>query len=84
MFYEKQNNKPWKLKWDQLEKLYNDNEKKKKERLYLFGKIRIHSVHDLDRILRKLIGDYMKPIYTCSDVSAFERLKICCPPGNQL
>ncbi len=29
MFYERKTNKPWKLKWDQLAKLYNENEKKK-------------------------------------------------------
>jgi hypothetical protein len=29
MFYEKQINKPWKLKWNQLAKLYNENDKKK-------------------------------------------------------
>ena len=37
MFYERQTNKPWKLKWEQLAKLYNENDKKKvrrKKRLY--------------------------------------------------
>jgi len=64
MFYEKQTNKPWKLKWLQLQKLYNENEeKKKKERLYLFHRDYLESPSDLDEILRKLIGDYMRPIY---------------------
>ncbi|CAF1054407.1 unnamed protein product [Adineta steineri] len=82
MFYEKRTNSPWRLKWDKLAKLYNDNDKKKKERLYLFekclGKNQVNSEHDLDRVLRKLIGDYMKPIYTRSTVSSFEKLKHCC------
>ncbi|UJR10750.1 hypothetical protein I4U23_014938 [Adineta vaga] len=81
MFYEQQTNNPWKLKWDKLAKLYNDNETKKKERLYLFekclGKHQIESEHDLDRVLRKLIGDYMKPIYTHDNLSLFEQLKTC-------
>ncbi len=29
MFYERQTNKPWKLKWDQLAKLYDENDQKK-------------------------------------------------------
>lgn len=29
MFYEKQTNKPWKLNWEQLKKLYNKNENKR-------------------------------------------------------
>jgi len=29
MFYQRQINKPWKLKWNQLAKLYNDNEEKR-------------------------------------------------------
>jgi len=29
MFYEKQTNKPWKLKWEKLSNLYNDDEEKK-------------------------------------------------------
>jgi len=41
MFYQKQINKPWKLKWEQLAKLYNDNENKKvrytkKKRIFLY------------------------------------------------
>ncbi|CAF4117301.1 unnamed protein product [Rotaria sp. Silwood2] len=82
MFYERQTNKPWKLKWLQLAKLYNDNDKKKKERLYLLGKChgknQIDSEHELDRVLRKLIGDYMIPIYTHSVIGSFRRLKLCC------
>jgi hypothetical protein len=29
MFYERKTNKPWKLKWDELVKLYNESDKKK-------------------------------------------------------
>jgi hypothetical protein len=29
MFYEKQTNKPWKLKWEKLSNLYNDDDDKK-------------------------------------------------------
>jgi hypothetical protein len=32
MFYEKKINKPWKLKWNQLAKLYNDDNEEKKVR----------------------------------------------------
>ncbi|CAF1110172.1 unnamed protein product [Rotaria sordida] len=82
MFYERQINKPWKLKWNQLAKLYNDNDKKKKERLYLLrkchGKNQIDSVHELDRVLRTLIGDYMIPIYTHSIVGCLRHWKLCC------
>jgi hypothetical protein len=42
------------------------------------GKSKIDSEHELDRILRKLIGDYMKPIYTRAVVGLLGRLKICC------
>lgn len=42
------------------------------------GKRDIHSEHELDRILRKLIGDYMRPIYTRSVKGLIGRLKICC------
>ncbi|CAF0911252.1 unnamed protein product [Rotaria sp. Silwood1] len=82
MFYEKQINKPWKLKWNQLAKLYNNNDKKKKERLYLLEKCHeknhIDSEYELDRVLRKLIGDYMIPIYTHSVVGSLRCWKFCC------
>ncbi|CAF1532094.1 unnamed protein product [Adineta ricciae] len=86
MFYERQINNPWRLKWDKLARLYNDNEKKQKERLYLLekcsGKAHVESEHDLDRVLRKLVGDYVKPMYTRDSLSFFERLKSCCQRPN--
>lgn len=53
-----------------------------KERLNAFerclGRDYLKSEHDLDQVLRMLIGDYMKPIYTRSSLSLFEQLKSCC------
>ncbi|CAF3341207.1 unnamed protein product, partial [Rotaria sp. Silwood2] len=81
MFYEKQINQPWKLRLNQLLRLYNnDDSKKNRERLYLLKKCRnnksIDSEEDLDLILRKLIGDYFKPIYTPSVTNFWKRLKL--------
>jgi hypothetical protein len=42
------------------------------------GQYKIDSEHELDRILHKLIGDYMKPIYTRSVGGLLGKLKICC------
>ena len=54
----------------------------KKERLFLLekchGKARIASAEELDGILRSLIGDYMKSIYTRVPKGMFGRLRICC------
>ncbi|CAF4967766.1 unnamed protein product [Rotaria sp. Silwood1] len=82
MFYEKKINQPWKLRLNQLLRLYNnDDSKKNKERLYLLKKCcnnkPIESEEDLDLILRKLIGDYFKPIYTPSVTNFWKRLKPC-------
>ncbi|CAF1230161.1 unnamed protein product [Rotaria sordida] len=81
IFYEKQINQPWKLRLNQLLRLYNnDDSKKGRERLYLLKKCwnnkPINSQEDLDLILRKLIGDYFKPIYTSSVTNFWKRLKL--------
>ncbi|CAF0881591.1 unnamed protein product [Adineta steineri] len=83
MFYEGKTNKPWKLKWDKLSDIYNnDHEKNVKERLYLLNKChgggKIEHKEELDRILRKLIGDYMKPTYSTSVNGPIGRLSLCC------
>ncbi|CAF3112137.1 unnamed protein product [Rotaria sp. Silwood2] len=103
MFYERQTNQPWKLRLNQLLRLYNNDDKKnvrlnkriddlfyndlfhiffrQNERLYLFkkccGNKTIDSEQDLDLLLKKLIGDYFKPIYTRTVTDFWDRLKIC-------
>ncbi|CAF1134485.1 unnamed protein product [Rotaria sp. Silwood1] len=83
MFYERQINQPWKLRLNQLLRLYNNDDRKKiKERRYLLNKCcdnkPINSEEDLNLILKKLIGDYFKPIYTPSVIDCWKQLKICC------
>ncbi|CAF0766794.1 unnamed protein product [Rotaria sp. Silwood1] len=82
MFYERKTNQPWKLKWAQLLRLYKKDEKKNKERLYLLHRCcdntPIKNELDLDVILKALIGDYFKSIYTRSVTSFWERVKIWC------
>ena len=40
--------------------------------------IKVESVEDLDRILRVLIGDYMKSIYTNATPGVLGKLEVCC------
>ncbi|CAF4285885.1 unnamed protein product [Rotaria sp. Silwood2] len=83
MFYEKQINQPWKLRSKQLLRLYANDDKKNKERLFLlkrcYGNKQLNSEQDLDIILKSLIGDYFKSIYTHSDTSLWEQIKVWCP-----
>ncbi|CAM4802072.1 unnamed protein product [Rotaria magnacalcarata] len=82
IFYQKKINQPWELKWHQLEKLYKYDDKKNRERLYLLSKCYdnkpITSREDLDIILKDLIGDYVKSIYTAASSSLWERFRIYC------
>ncbi|CAF3990732.1 unnamed protein product [Rotaria sordida] len=81
MFYERQTNQPWRLKLKQLIRLYEDNTMSN-QRLYLLKKCFHHkkfsSAQDLDLILKKLVGDYFKSIYTRSAANFWEQLQICC------
>ncbi|CAF3473511.1 unnamed protein product [Rotaria socialis] len=82
IFYQKKINQPWELKWHQLEKLYGYDDKKSRERLYLLSRCYdnkpISSREDLDIILKNLIGDYVKSIYTAASGSLWEQFGRCC------
>jgi hypothetical protein len=55
MFYERQINKPWKLKWDELSKLYNNNDTKK-------VKYRKKVIFFLIEIFRKNVFIYLEKV----------------------
>ncbi|CAF1249047.1 unnamed protein product [Adineta ricciae] len=82
IFYESQTNKPWKLKWKQLADIYKEEYTKDKERLYLLEKCNrgrpIEARDDLDRILKTVVGDYMKSTYAPTASGFWGRLLICC------
>ena len=42
------------------------------------GNSRVDSPDELDRVLRRLVGDYMKSIYTHSPHDAIGKFKVCC------
>lgn len=50
------------------------------------GKAQVATPQELDRLLRKLIGDYMKSIYTHSPGGALGKIQTCCrcPQGGRV
>lgn len=49
-------------------------------------KTEVESVSDLDRILRHLVGDYMKSLYTNTTPGILGKLEVCCrcTPGGRV